>query len=702
MSFEPLICKNIRLVFLFFASCLGAVTAVGQERDLKVYPYWSYYSDVTNVLYETISETAFQQLDERKSLIENLKTEEDWVNRQKEVKETLMEILGPFPEKTPLNPVITGTIRQDGMIIEKLYFESRPGYYVTAIFTYPADAEESLPAILFCSGHADVGFRSATYQHIIFNYVKKGFAVLAFDPVGQGERIRYLDEDGKPRMGPTKEHSYPGSQSFLAGISPATFFIWDGIRAVDYLLTRKEVDPERLGITGRSGGGTQTAYIAALDDRLYASAPECYITTFDKLLKSLGPQDAEQNLINGIARGIDMADYLEVRAPKPTLIVSTTRDIFSIQGVRDVYAEAKSAFGAFGALHHLEKTEDDAGHASTIKNREATYAFFQKHLNQSGHSKDEEVPVFEPEELYVTPTGNVYRDLRGEDIYSLTVQDLRMRSRREQEMTAADLRETLIRESGYRKPDEGEVVFSGRTGYEGYDLEKYLIRGSGTYYLPLVWLRPVTGNKKTILYLDDEGKEKANHRWNLVDRWLEEGYSVVIADLAGTGEIGGGYSGGDARIDDVPLNVWFAGILTGRSITGILAEEINRIRNFLYDEKEENFVIVGQGGINTALLHALYFQPGMEEVLLVEPLVSYASLLDDREYQPKYLLASLPGGIQIYDLDDLAAHIGRERLLMINPVNARSEREKSVSTSQVKYTEDENDIFRLISEYLSN
>jgi len=392
------------LVFLLLFIFGGILPLQGQERDLKVFPYWSYYSDVTNVLYESLCETAFQQLDDRKLKIGKLKTSEDWKARQEEVRETLMGIIGPFPEKTPLNSVVTGVIEKDGMVIEKLYFESRPGYFVTAIFSYPAGTEKPLPAILFCSGHSDTGFRSTAYQHMIFNYVKKGFAVLAFDPIGQGERIRYLDENGKPRMGPTNEHSYPGSQSFLAGISPAAYFIWDGIRAVDYLLTRKEVDPDRLGITGRSGGGTQTAYIAAIDDRIYAAAPECYITTFDKLLKSRGPQDAEQNMMGGIARGIDMADYLEVRAPKPTLIVSTTRDIFSIQGVRDVYDEAKSVYEAFGSPHNFEKVEDDAGHASTLKNREATYSFFQKHLDHPGNPKDEEVPIFDPEELWVTPS----------------------------------------------------------------------------------------------------------------------------------------------------------------------------------------------------------------------------------------------------------------------------------------------------------
>src|SRR5690606_23849012 len=191
--------------------------------------------------------------------------------------------------------------------------------------------------LLFCSGHSDDGYRYWKYQTVILNLVKKGFAVLAFDPIGQGERKSYLDESGNPTLQPTFEHSYPGGQTFLAGRSPAYYFIYDGIRALDYLETRAEVDMKRLGITGWSGGATQTAYIAACDKRIYASAPALYLTTFEMLLKSNGPQDAEQNLIGEISKGIGLADFIEVRAPKPTLMVTTTRDMFSIQGARETY-----------------------------------------------------------------------------------------------------------------------------------------------------------------------------------------------------------------------------------------------------------------------------------------------------------------------------------------------------------------------------
>src|SRR5699024_8176217 len=279
-----------------------------QNRDLEVYSYWQHMNDPSNILYETLSKTAFSKLEERWNEVASFQSKEECVERQNAVRLSLKEVIGDFPEKTPLNPVVTGILHHDGMVIEKLYFESRPGYYVTAIFCYPEGAKEELPAILYCSGHSYEGFRSEVYQHNIFNYVKKGFAVLAFDPIGQGERIRYLEKDRKLRLSsPTREHSYYGSHSFMAGMSLDLYCIWDGIRAVDYLLTRKEVDPNRLGITGRSGGGTQTAFIAAVDERLHAAAPECYITTYDKLFKSKGPQDAEQNLLNGIAKGIDMA-----------------------------------------------------------------------------------------------------------------------------------------------------------------------------------------------------------------------------------------------------------------------------------------------------------------------------------------------------------------------------------------------------------
>ena len=213
-------------------------------------------------------------------------------------------------------------------------------------------------------------------------------------PLIRWDRVNGLNimirQTGKSIVGgPTTEHSYPGTQAFITGSSQARYMIWDGIRAVDYLLTRKEVDPERIGITGRSGGGTQSAYIAAMDDRIYAAAPECYITTFTRLLQTMGNQDAEQNLFNEISRGIDHGDLLAVRAPRPALMITTTRDIFSIQGAMETEKEVSLIYKAYGRASDFGRAEDDTSHASTRKNREAMYAFFQKHLKNPGSPKDE-------------------------------------------------------------------------------------------------------------------------------------------------------------------------------------------------------------------------------------------------------------------------------------------------------------------------
>ncbi len=689
-------------VILLCTTVLGFGYSQSQERDLEVYPYWKYYSNVSNTLYEILAERAFEQLKDRKAHINTLQSRSDWQNRQKKVKSVLAEIVGAFPEKTPLNPVITEKMSRDGIVVEKLYFESRPEYYVTAIFTYPENFSGPLPAILFCSGHAAEGFRSETYQHMIFNYVKKGFAVLAFDPIGQGERIRYLDQEGHPRLSPTKEHSYPGSQSFLAGISPAHYFIWDGIRSVDYLLSREEVDPDRIGITGRSGGGTQTAYIAAMDDRIYAAAPECYITTFDKLLRSNGPQDAEQNLIREIASGIDLADFIEVRAPKPTLIVSTTRDIFSIQGVRDVYEEALPAFSALGAPQHLLKVEDDAPHASTVKNREATYAFFQEHLGLPGPTADEKVPVFTPEELWVLPTGNVYRDLGGEDIYSLTLKDMG-RKEVQEELTGAVLRSKVIELSGYEsKPANPDVVFSGRTVYDSYSVEKYLIKGNDDYRLPLVWMKPDEPTGQTILWLDDQGKGAYSATGSSVDRWLDAGYSIVLPDLSGMGELGNGYPGGDARIQNVPLNIWYAGILTNRSISAVHGEELVLVRQFILNEMEDDgtLILMARGAVGTELLQVAFIEGWPDKLILTETLHSFRSILDDREYDARFLMSAVPGSLYYYDVPDLIREYGKTSVLMVDPVDGSNRKLSDVDGVSSMKSRNADERFEIIRTWL--
>ncbi|MFC5408499.1 alpha/beta hydrolase [Larkinella bovis] len=671
------------LVFLLLARI-----AVGQE-NLDVFNYWHYdEGSPSTSLYRHLCQRAFHQLEQRQRAIEKLKTPADWQKRQADVRAKLRKVMGPFPEKTPLNPVITGTIQRDDFTVEKLYFESRPGYFVTAALFLPKNRPGKLPAILYCSGHSINGFRSEAYQRIILNYVKKGFAVLAFDPIGQGERRQYADES-VVRKSAVNEHSYPGAQSFMAGLSPANYFVWDGIRAVDYLLSRTEIDAGRIGIAGRSGGGTQSAYIAAMDDRILAAAPECYLTTFDKQLRSRGPQDAEQNLLYGLENGLDLADYLEVRAPKPALIVSTTRDIFSIQGTRDLFQETKKAYAALGKPDQLLMVEDDAEHMSTRKNREASYAFFQQYLTNPGSSADLEVTLFKDEELYVTPRGQVYATLKGETLFSLTQTHLR-KNRSEPPGDAARLRETVRSITGYEKPASGgEVVFSGRFQRDTYAIEKYLVTGPGKYAIPVLWLKPTRKTGKTVLLLDDRGKAVAAQKGEWADQLAREGHDIIIPDLSGTGELGTGYpKDGDSIIGGVPLNLWFTGLLTHKNLVAVRAEEIEILAGFIRKSlgTPQPLAVAARGTMGPDLLHAAVLSNAFSHCILLNSLVSYQAIIDEMHYNPAFILSAVAGALPFYDLPVLAASLTAQKLLIINPVDATN-REMTTERAKTAYSD---------------
>ncbi|MFA5555438.1 MAG: alpha/beta hydrolase family protein, partial [Phycisphaerae bacterium] len=345
--------NNKCLVFLraFFIFTIIALLSNGHlnaqyESDV-LRNSWLQYSDAPNSLYHHLTGEAYHLLDLREEKTSRLSTPEEWQQRQEQIKQAMWDAVGPFPEKTALNPKITGKIVKEGYSIENIIYESLPGFYVTASLFIPDNIKKPAPAILFCSGHSNIAYRRPLYQLPLLNLVKKGFVVLAIDPIGQGERLQYYDR-GKGESvigGSTKEHSYPSAQVFLIGQSIARYFIWDGIRGIDYLVSRKEIDPSRIGVHGLSGGGTQTAYISALDDRVVASAPACYITSYRRLLESIGVQDGEQNFYHGLLKGIDHADFIEARAPKPTLIMATTNDFFSIQGVRETFAALKHMYG---------------------------------------------------------------------------------------------------------------------------------------------------------------------------------------------------------------------------------------------------------------------------------------------------------------------------------------------------------------------
>ncbi len=666
---------------LFMLTVCLSFTARAQEEDLSLLNYYQYYGDQSNALYKEMVDEASAKLQQRAEHVAKLKTEKAWKERQAEVRAKLKDIVGPFPEKTPLNPRVTETVVKDGVKVEKLVYESQPGFYVTAGLFMPENLKSKAPAIIYCSGHTATGFRSETYQQKILNLVRKGFIVLAFDPLGQGERMQYPEENSEESRigGSTNEHGYAGAQCFISGSSLAKYMIWDGIRAIDYLLTRPEVDPQRIGMTGRSGGGTQTAYIAAFDNRIYAAAPEAYITSLDILFKTEGPQDAEQNFMHFVDQGLDLADLLEVRAPKPGMIISTSRDYFSIAGARRAYHEVQQAYDALGKSVNISMSEDDSVHASTQKNREAMYAFFQKHLQNPGDANDEEVGMFSLEELQVTSTGQVATALDSKNVFDLNREESQKKKAEIEQHREAFQPEKVKQDaqilSGYEAPEAAkEVHFAGQYQRDGYKVQKYLMIGDD-HVTPYLLFVPDEGkSNQVVLYFHPEGKAAQSGAGGDIEALVKQGLTVLSADVLGSGELGSGYLKGDAYIEGVSYNQWFASIQVNKSIVARQAADMVRmVKQLQQDNNEVEISAIARSTLAPALLHAATFEPAIKKIALVEPLSSYASLVEHEFYNPAWIPASVAGSMDAYDLADLAATLAPRKLLIINPQNQMGE-----------------------------
>jgi dienelactone hydrolase len=456
----------------------------------------------------------------------------------------------------------------------------------------------------------------------------------------------------------------------------AKYMIWDGIRSLDYLVSRVEVDPERIGITGRSGGGTQSVYISAFDDRILASAPECYVNSFRYLLKSIGPQDAEQNLPHFLKYRLDFADYLEVRAPKPTLIISTLNDFFSIQGARDTYTEVQAVYKAFDQPDNIQMSEDVAEHKSTIKNREAMYAFFQKHLDNPGDPKDINVTIFEKKELNVTQTGQILTEFQGETVFSLNQKESikiieKRNEQHDQDSTWNNhLKNKIIDLTGYEEqPIDDKYIFSGVVTQNNLTIEKYLISSENHRKIPVVIMLPDSVNlKKAILILNAEGKA-AEIKSGLSEYFARKGYYVIMPDLTGVGELASETQKGDSYISHSSYNKWYAGILTGKSIVGLRMEDIRRVKTFInhqYEIEQGNLSGIARDEITSDLLHAAHVNGGFNKIALFNPLISYGSVVLNNDYDPRYIQSSIYSVLKEYDLPDLAAEWAPKKMLMVN------------------------------------
>ncbi|MFB3883373.1 MAG: alpha/beta hydrolase family protein [Armatimonadota bacterium] len=359
------------------------------------------------------SEEAFAAADAARDAIG---TPEELAGRQGWIRERFIECLGGLPESgTPLNARSVGTVECEGFRIEKVIFESRPGVFVTANLYLPEGIGERRGAVLFVCGHHDQAKHQPEYQSVCQQLVRAGLVVLAQDPVGQGERYSYYEPAlGGATVNPgTGEHDYAGSQCAPLGDTIGRYFVHDSMRAIDYLCSRPEVDPARIGVTGNSGGGTQTAMMMLCDPRVAAAAPATFIMSRQQWVVSGGAQDAEQVWP---AAGVvfDHEDILLAMAPKPVLVLAVTYDFFQIEGTRRTVARARRLWELCGKGEQLELVEEVSDHRYTPALARAAAEFFSRHLLGAKEAPGEAViETLPPSRLWCTRSGQVRGEIAG-------------------------------------------------------------------------------------------------------------------------------------------------------------------------------------------------------------------------------------------------------------------------------------------------
>ncbi|MFM9327844.1 alpha/beta hydrolase family protein [Paenibacillus mesotrionivorans] len=367
--------------------------------------------------------------------------------RQKQVREGFIHAIGGLPTASgSLEAKLTARHEADGYSVENLVLEPRPGHYATANLYLPRIREQQTGAVLFLAGHELEGKHSPYYHRVVLRLVQAGLIVLALDPLGQGERLSWPQnaDPNRPPVWGTKEHQQLGAQCYMAGHSIARYFVHDAIRALDYLAARPEVDPQRLGVTGNSGGGTQTAMLMVCDDRLAAAAPGTFIMNRQQYMHAGGVQDAEQVWPGWSAEGFDHEDLLLAFAPKPLLVLAAQYDFFPIEATRQTVERCRRFWGMLGREGALQLEEDATTHRYTDRLASEAASFFSRTLNgKEWEAPAEELPALSTDSLICTATGQVRLDWPAPRSRSVLEENRELAARFRQERAARDPAEAL-------------------------------------------------------------------------------------------------------------------------------------------------------------------------------------------------------------------------------------------------------------------
>lgn len=644
-------------------------------------PQWDFLStasispDPHNMLPAYLQSHADALLSQRRQAVAAIASAEDLKSRQQHIREVTWKDLGGQPARTPLNAHTVGVLDRDGYRIEKVIFESRPHFYVTANLYLPKRGNAPYPAILYPLGHEDGGKSHSAWQQTLASLARRGFVCLTWDPIGQGERIQFYDQDwhDSKLQGSTTEHTTLGLQSLLIGTNTAQYTIWDGIRALDYLVSRPEVDPKRIGCTGNSGGGTHTAYLSALDDRVQVAAPSCYITSWHRMLESIGPQDAEQVFPFWLSDGFDFPDFLYATGGKPFLILSAIRDFFPIGGARSTFEEARQVYGRSGFSEKVAMFEADDEHGYTLPRREQAYRWFTRWLQGAENAQPESpVQLALAQELQCTPSGQVKTSFPDAvDVHALNLE----RSTRLADVrrsSAQSVREKALELTHFERIRTPLRITSfGRIERPGLAVEKLTYESEPGIAIPSLLFIPATNSAPLpgIILLDGRGKSASASDAETLAR---SGHVVLVPDLRGFGETQPYYLHRQPLIGDFgDYRDSMAALLIGKTMPGMRALDIVRGIDLLSTRSEVDstrITGIGKGSAAIPLLYAALFDPRITGLAVSGMLSSYDSVISEKFHRG---LADqvVPSALAYFDLPDIAAALSPRRLAIFNSVN---------------------------------
>ncbi|MFM1944998.1 MAG: hypothetical protein RI897_3980 [Verrucomicrobiota bacterium] len=605
-----------------------------------------------------------------------LRTGEEAEQYVRDVRARVRECFGPFPEKTPLNARITGVVRREGYRIEKLIFESRPGFLVTGNVYVPEGVGGRFPGVVATCGHSTNGKAEGAYQSFCQGLVRQGYVVLIFDPLGQGERLQYPGAEAGSRVGVgVREHLLAGNQQFLVGEFIGAWRAWDGIRALDYLLTREEVDPAHVGVTGNSGGGTMTTWLCGLEERWTMAAPSCFVTTFRHNLENELPADTEQCPPGAIALGLDHEDFIAAMAPKPVILLGKEKDFFDVRGTREAFERLKRLYRLLGAEDRIGFYAGPTAHGFSRENREAMYGWFNRWTGREQLSPEDDIVLEEDVVLQCTIEGQVSA-LGSRSVFSFT-REKAEKLKLERPVLGADELRDRVQEALRLPAREGMPYFRVLRSHRdnGYPLPfatpyavetepgvQALVYRLGQERLEAA---PPRVSGPALLYVAHHSADVELREESRIREWMaSHGGGVLYAcDVRGIGESKPNTCGENMFLHPYGSDYFYAihGLMLGRPYVGQKTHDVLSVLDWLMACGHREVHLAGKGWGSVPAAFAALLSEHVKDVQLWERLESYHALAVEEDCGWP-LSVMLPGVLGQFDLPEVyAAAMGRGR-----------------------------------------